>query len=151
MSGMTKRSQRCFLWLQAILIAALLPTGEAIGYAAAPVQHNCDRSETQAQATVCAEQMLADAGGRLQDLYTRLVKNYPPASRRLLESAQQRWAEYRDAECAFENAATNGGTMHRQLVAQCLAREAERRMEELDTQLRCDIDTSQACNRPDQH
>ena len=116
----------------AVLLAALL-TGASTTTRAA----DCGRATTQTAMNLCAADNYSQASGALDAVHAELMRKQDPAGRDSLQTAQQAWRSYRDAECAFETEGTAGGSanpMARDLCRQALTEERTRR---LKAQLDC--------------
>jgi uncharacterized protein YecT (DUF1311 family) len=101
----------------------------------------------QRQLDQCAGRGFNDIDGRLDTLYRTMISKYDAPNRALLETAQQRWRAYRDAECAFETNGTTGGTINSMMVTKCRTAKTIARIDELKAQLECE-EGDLLCNRP---
>ncbi len=108
---------------------------------------DCRHPETQAGATVCAEHETATVESQLDSRFASLAARYDAQDRALLETAQRQWQAFRDAECAFQTSGSEGGTIHRQLVAECRTRLDKRRLADLEALAKCGTDDL-SCNAP---
>ena len=58
-------------------------------------------------------------------------------SRKLLQVAQRAWIAFRDAECAYTTAGSEGGSIHPMEVSQCLTDLTEQRTKQLTSSANC--------------
>ena len=80
---------------------------------------------------------LQDADRQLNAAYTKLRTRLGPESRARLQAAEEAWIRFRDRECAFIGAPTDGGSIHGMIVAQCQTRLTLVRVKDLEAQLNC--------------
>jgi uncharacterized protein YecT (DUF1311 family) len=89
------------------------------------------------------------ADAALDTLYQEMMKKYDASNQALLKAAQESWAAFRDAECAYE---TNGyaGNYGALVYHQCRTAKTRERLAVLNRQLYCQdgADRGEACNRP---
>ncbi|MBW4647303.1 MAG: DUF1311 domain-containing protein [Kastovskya adunca ATA6-11-RM4] len=93
---------------------------------------SCESAQTQAQINQCASQAAKTADKKLNQVYQQLqatIKN-PPQKRRLI-SAQQKWIQFRDADCEYARGKYEGGSFAPANHALCIARVTEQRTEDL--------------------
>lgn len=99
----------------------------------------CASATTQAELNECSAQAYQAAddelNGAYQALIGRLNNNQP--SREKLRTAQRKWISFRDAECAFESSAVEGGSAQPMVRNLCLAAMTEARTEQLREHNEC--------------
>jgi len=102
--------------MRALLVLVLLGLGGQMAAA-----EDCSNLQTQTDMTICAvgEYNKADAelNASYKQIMTRLKDD--PETAKLLVAAEKAWMAFRDAECTFANAGTDGGSIHPMLVAEC--------------------------------
>ncbi|RWC34079.1 MAG: lysozyme inhibitor LprI family protein [Mesorhizobium sp.] len=92
----------------------------------------CDRSDdSQQMMNICAGEDYQAADARLNKAYQDLISSDDADGKRLLQVAQRAWITFRDAECAYSTAASEGGSIHPMEVSQCLARLTNDRIKQL--------------------
>jgi uncharacterized protein YecT (DUF1311 family) len=122
---------------------------ETLGELYAKLHVDCSHQETSLEGKICADHDLTIADGELDMLVAAMLKKYGKTDAGLLKSAQDRWSQFRTAECTFETASTTGGSIHFQMVDLCLAKLARARTRDLKAQRDCDLDHDASCNPPD--
>ena len=82
----------------------------------------CDSAKTQMEMTHCSAQAYQAADDELNEAYQRLVDRleHNSASLEKLREAQRQWIGFRDAECAFESSAVEGGSAQPMIRNFCL-------------------------------
>lgn len=82
----------------------------------------CDNASTQLALTECSAQAYQAADDELNKAYQRLVDRleHHSASLEKLREAQRQWVGFRDAECAFESSAVEGGSAQPMIRNFCL-------------------------------
>ena len=101
----------------------------------------CDRSdESQAGMNICAHEDYQAADKELNRTYGEVMKRLSDDAdrRKLLQAAQRAWIAFRDAECAFSTADSQGGSIHPMLVSGCLQGLTEARTKQLGGYLECE-------------
>ena len=93
--------------------------------------------QTQMELNQQAGTALLEADRRLNAAYTKLRARLSAASRARLQAAEEAWIRFRDQECAFIGSATEGGSIHSMIVAQCKTELTNRRTKDLEAQLNC--------------
>lgn len=111
----------------------------AVGFAgAAQADETCDRNDdSQTMMTLCANQDYAAMDARLNQAYKKLEKDSDADTMHLLKTAQRAWIAFRDAECAYAAADSEGGSIHPMLVSMCLTKVTEDRIEQLRVDNTC--------------
>ncbi len=61
-----------------------------------------------------------------------------PEDKKLLQAAQRAWIAFRDAECAFSNNHSEGGSIHPMLLLMCKTELTKARTEQLSAYLNCE-------------
>ncbi len=116
-------------------IAAILSGAAPACLAAQEGKRTCANPRTQHDMNVCAAQELARADRVLNERYQELAGSMPPVQLELLRTAQRAWIRFRDAECAYQASAFEGGSMQPMVRSSCLARLTEKRAAELGEML----------------
>jgi uncharacterized protein YecT (DUF1311 family) len=101
----------------------------------------CDRSdESQAGMNICANEDYKAADAKLNKTYSEIMKRLSDDAdgRKLLQAAQRAWIAFRDAECNFSTADSQGGSIHPMLESGCLQGLTEARTEQLGSYLNCE-------------
>lgn len=106
--------------------------------AAAP-EDPCKGARTQAELTRCWSRVAELAESRLMarqtDAVARLRQKDAGAAAALLEQAQTKWEQYRDAQCAAVARLYEGGSSASMQTSSCRARVADQRKADLDAML----------------
>jgi uncharacterized protein YecT (DUF1311 family) len=77
------------------------------------------------------------ADGELNALYRDLTHKVSSAGQGKLRAAQQAWLRFRDSECAFETAGSEGGSVHPMVETECRTELTRQRNQQLKAQLSC--------------
>jgi uncharacterized protein YecT (DUF1311 family) len=120
--------------LPLLLLAGLLSSSAAFA-------QECDRSdESPAGMNVCAHEDYEAADAKLNKTYGEIMKRLSDDAegRKLLQAAQRAWIGFRDAECDFSTADSQGGSIHPMLMSGCLQGLTEARTKQLDGYLECE-------------
>ncbi|HEX6042336.1 lysozyme inhibitor LprI family protein [Longimicrobium sp.] len=125
------------MMIRTLFLAALLLAGTP-ALLAAQGKNPCPDARTQTEMNVCAAERYARAGSLLNARYQRLLAVIAGEPHRVeaLRAAQRAWIAFRDAHCAFEASAFEGGTMQPMVEALCRANVTARRSNELALLLR---------------
>jgi uncharacterized protein YecT (DUF1311 family) len=131
----------------AAAVSFLFATGAASA-ADAPFAHtDCKNAPTQMEMDYCAGLDFKAADAKLNALYRQMTAKYDPADKEKLKAAEKAWLAYRDAECDYETAQSEGGSIHPMVETECATDKTQARIKELERQFHCDEgDTS--CNNP---
>jgi uncharacterized protein YecT (DUF1311 family) len=80
------------------------------------------------------------ADAKLTKTYSEIMKRLSDDAdgRKLLQAAQRAWIAFRDAECDFSTAESQGGSIHPMLVSGCLQGLTEARAGQLGSYLECE-------------
>ena len=99
----------------------------------------CDNASTQLALTECAAQSYQAVDDELNKAYQVLVGRLEntPASLEKLRAAQRKWIGFRDAECAFESSAVEGGSAQPMMRNLCLERLTKERTQRLREHASC--------------
>ncbi len=95
--------------------------------------------QTQMGLDECAGAARDKADAALNGVYKQIVARLaddPGKTKRLIE-AEKAWIAFRDAECAFANSDTEGGSTHSMEVTLCEERLANIRAQQLRSYLKC--------------
>lgn len=115
--------QLFFLFVAAILCTA--PTCAQSGRKA-----YCATARTQLQLNRCWAREAESSGKRLAAAIGKLLKDTPVRGK--VETAQTKWAEYRDAQCDAVAAIYEGGSMQPMQRASCVVHLTDQRIAELE-------------------
>ncbi|WP_027166666.1 lysozyme inhibitor LprI family protein [Mesorhizobium sp. WSM3224] len=109
---------------------------------------DCDRGDdSQSMMNICADADRQAADAKLNAAYKDLVDRNDQASNKLLQTAQRAWIAFRDAECAYSTADSQGGSIHPMEVSQCLTELTSARIKQLTSDANCK--SNPACASPD--
>ena len=98
----------------------------------------CGESQNQTEMTQCAARELGHAEELLASVYEELADRLADTQYlMLLEDSQQAWSVYRDAQCAFEASASDGGSVQPFVRTLCLIESTMARSAELESQRAC--------------
>lgn len=128
---------------------ALLLFAQAATAADAPpaLAIDCKNAANQMELDYCAGQDFKAADARLNALYQGLMAKYDNNNQALLRDAEEKWLAWRDAECAYENELTMGGTVHSMMQTECDTDKTNVRIKELERQRDCQ-EGDISCNPP---
>ncbi|HEX2944174.1 MAG TPA: lysozyme inhibitor LprI family protein [Rhodopila sp.] len=121
------------LAMTAALLMALATMGTTQAVA------DCANPTTQADMNMCAGRSFKAADATLNATYAQIMgrlKKHPSVKQSLV-TAQRAWLNFRDAECAFSASATEGGSIHNMVVANCLESLTKDRTRMLQAYLKC--------------
>lgn len=97
----------------------------------------CDNALTQLEMNQCAQKAYIQAENILEKDYRGLWQRTDAPQRRLLETAQQRWHEYRQADCEFQYYAARQGSIGLMSRILCLTDKTLERSREFKQLLHC--------------
>jgi uncharacterized protein YecT (DUF1311 family) len=120
--------------------------------AAAPAARaqECDRNDdSQQMMNICADADYQAADARLNKTYKDLVGEDDEKTNKLLQAAQRAWISFRDAECAYSTADSEGGSIHPLEVSQCLTELTNERVKQLTSGRNCQ-EGDASCSSPDE-
>ena len=95
--------------------------------------------QTQRGLDACAGAQRDKADAALSGVYKEIVSRLADdaaRTKRLIE-AEKAWTAFRDAECAFANSDTEGGSIHSMELTLCQEKLTKARTEELRSYLKC--------------
>lgn len=100
----------------------------------------CADAEDQATLNACAGKVLAEADRKLNADYKAIEKRLADdvAAKKRFVAAQRAWIAFRDAECAFQTSAVEGGSIQPMIDANCRAALTSQRVEQFRTYLACE-------------
>ena len=102
---------------------------------------DCSRAMTQYEMNACANRKFEAAQRRLEETYHHAMAGQEDrGARAKLVSAERAWMAYRDAECTFETADSEGGSIYPMLYSMCLVRLTIAHTHDLDRHLTCQRD-----------
>lgn len=78
------------------------------------------------------------ADAALNAVYSDLTRLLSSPSVQKLRASQRAWLAFRDAECALQGSAVEGGSAKPMVVSQCMARLTEERVRQLRYYLNCE-------------
>lgn len=88
---------------------------------------SCDEARTQLDMNTCAAREFARADSILNAVWQQVIGEVDPELAPLLRQAQREWIQLRDAECAFERAEFDGGSMAPMVHSFCMAMQTRER------------------------
>ena len=110
---------------------------------------DCDRNDdSQSMMNICAAADYQAADAKLNEAYQELVRRNDQASNKLLQTAQRAWIAFRDAECAYTTADSEGGSIHPMEVSMCLTDLTTARTKQLTSGANCK-EGDVSCANPD--
>ncbi|MBZ9846258.1 lysozyme inhibitor LprI family protein [Mesorhizobium sp. CA5] len=116
----------------------LLPACLALlATAPAAFAEDCDRNDdSQSMLNICADADYQAADAKLNAAYKNIVGSNDQASNKLLQRA---WIAFRDAECAYATAESEGGSIHPMEVSECLTTLTNDRIKQLTSDASCKL------------
>jgi len=110
----------------------------------------CDRNDdSQSMMSICAGVDYQAADAKLNAAYKDLVGRNNEKANKLLQTSQRAWIAFRDAECAYSTADSQGGSVHPMEVSQCLTELTNERTKQLTSGPNCQ-DGDPSCASPDE-
>ena len=109
--------------------AFLLPLACADARAADSV--DCKHAVVQADMNVCADRDYQKADALLNATFKDATKDADARTLDLLRKAQRAWIAFRDAECAYQTAGDEGGSIQPMDYSLCLTRLTKLRTQQL--------------------
>jgi uncharacterized protein YecT (DUF1311 family) len=119
----------------------------ALATDAPPPAIDCKNAANQMEFDYCAGQDFKVADAKLNALYQALMAKYDTNNQALLRDAEEKWLAWRDAECAYENELTMGGTVHSMMQTECDTDKTNARVKDLERQRDCQ-EGDISCNPP---
>lgn len=111
------------------IIAAVL-----LGTPALAQDVDCKKAITQFDMSTCADKDYQAADKALNAVYRKVAAEGETAK---LKAAQRAWIAFRDAECSFQAAASEGGTIQAMEYSMCLTSLTKARTKQLQDTLTC--------------
>jgi uncharacterized protein YecT (DUF1311 family) len=99
---------------------------------------DCANASTQLAMNECAERSFKAADAELNSTYKALTQKVTKPGLAKLKSAERAWIAYRDAQCAFETAGTEDGSIHPMVVSSCLEGLTRAQTKRLAGQMNCE-------------
>ena len=129
----------------------ILPVCLTILAAASAAQaQECDRNDdSQSGMNVCAAEDYATANAKLNSTYQGIAGAADDATRQLLQTAEQRWIVFRDAECNYAASGNQSGSIHPMVVSECLMRLTNDRIKQLKADSTCPQGDQSCANASD--
>ena len=117
---------------------------------AAARAQECDRNDdSQQMMNICAGEDYKAADAKLNKAYQDIVGGNDAKTNKLMQAAQRAWITFRDAECNYSTADSEGGSIHPLEVSQCLTRLTDDRIKQLTTVANCE-EGDVSCASPDE-
>ncbi|CDX24948.1 conserved exported hypothetical protein [Mesorhizobium sp. ORS 3324] len=111
---------------------------------------DCDRSDdSQSMMNICADADYQAADAKLNATYKDIAGRNDEKANKLLQTAQRAWIAFRDAECAYSTAGSEGGSIHPMEVSQCLTELTTERTKQLTSGPNCQ-EGDPSCASPDE-
>jgi uncharacterized protein YecT (DUF1311 family) len=102
---------------------------------------DCKNAMDQQSMNRCADTDYQKADAALNAAYSKLMAVLDDSGfKTKLKAAQRSWIQFRDAECTFETADNEGGSIHPMVYSGCLTRLTEERTKALGSLLACQKD-----------
>ena len=107
--------RRVLIGAAALALLALVPAraDEADGI-------DCAHAMAQQDMNICADKDYRKADAELNRVYKKTVAGLDGHSRDLLRASQREWIKFRDAECIYQSAQNEGGSIYPLVYAGCL-------------------------------
>ncbi len=122
--------------IETVLSVTVFLCGISPHAAAAAQKGPCSTAQNQFQLTRCWSQVAADAERRMMETLSSTVAQLrergAASAADLIQQAQDKWENYRDAECAAVSKLYEGGSIEAMQRASCRARLSDQRRTELD-------------------
>jgi len=118
--------------MKKILLSAILAFATHSAYAV-----DCNNAMTQADINQCAGAEYKKSDVQLNKVYKQVIGKVDPSQQLQLKTAQNAWIKFRDADCAFQTAAVEGGSLYATVLTGCLEAKTATRTKELATFLHC--------------
>lgn len=114
-----------------VALITLLPALSALAV------DNCNNAQTQSDMNQCASQDYQRADKLLNQYYQQALKLAVSEQKALLQAAQKKWIQYRDADCQLQTFKYRSATIYPLNLANCMANKTEQRAKELKLMLNC--------------
>ncbi|MGX8011533.1 lysozyme inhibitor LprI family protein [Mesorhizobium sp. ORM8.1] len=116
----------------------LLASLALLAVASGAFAEECNRNDdSQSMMNICADADYQAADAKLNAAYQDLVRRNDQTSNKLLQTAQRAWIAFRDAECTYSTAGSEGGSIHPMEVSQCLTGLTDERTKQLTSGANC--------------
>ena len=92
---------------------------------------NCSKAVVQMDLNTCADQEYHVWDKKLNDAYRAASAQEDAKGRELLKQSERAWIAYRDAECAYQANASEGGSIQPMEYSNCLTEKTKARIKEL--------------------
>jgi len=120
------------------MLRSLLLALPLVLVAASAADIDCRNAMDQNTMNMCADKDYQAADKKLNELYAKLMTALDDAGYKAkLKAAEKAWIQYRDAECTFETAENEGGSIHPLVYSGCLTRLTDAHAKELQNYLTC--------------
>ena len=116
------------------IVAAVLLAGPALA-------GDCNKAATQFDMNECADKAYQATDKVLNEVYKKVVAAQEGDSAKL-KAAQRAWIGFRDAQCSFETADSEGGSIQPMEYSICLTKLTKARTAELNAYLACQKDAA---------
>lgn len=116
----------------------LLIAGALLLVSASALADECDNASTQSALNMCTAQQAQAADKKLNKTWQEALKRATPGQRDLMKKAQQAWINLRDADCAFIDTGTAGGSVQPMVHNQCITDKTTEREAWLSSLLQCE-------------
>ena len=94
---------------------------------------DCKNAKVQMEMNYCADRDFQAADRKLNAAYRKLLGASDPKERELLKTAERNWIAYRDSECAYETAGSEGGSIQPMEYSICLTQKTEAHIKEIQS------------------
>ncbi|MEO1182669.1 MAG: lysozyme inhibitor LprI family protein [Cyanobacteria bacterium J06636_28] len=94
-------------------------------------KQDCGQLATQLDMNQCAAENYSISDKALNQVYQEVMQDLDAGAKAQLTTAEERWIIFRDAECKFETARFEGGSIAPLIQASCMERITDNRIAEL--------------------
>jgi len=117
---------------------AMLLTATLLAAPAAAQDVDCKNPITQMDMNICAGNDYQAADKMLNSAYAKLIAALDDAGLKAkLKAAQRSWISFRDKECIFETAGSEGGSIHPLEYAGCMNKLTKERTKAIEALAAC--------------
>jgi uncharacterized protein YecT (DUF1311 family) len=95
---------------------------------------DCSRAQAQVEMNYCADRDFNAEDKKLNALYRKLMASLDAQTQTLLRTAEKNWLGFRDSECEFETAGSEGGSIRPMEESNCLTEKTKARIKELQAE-----------------
>ena len=92
---------------------------------------DCKNAVSQNDMNTCADMAFQKTDALLNATYKATLKGMDAHTADLLRKAQRAWVAFRDAECVYQNAENEGGSIYPMVYSGCLDRLTKLRIQQL--------------------